>query len=84
MSIVYYPHVFLYHFSHFMVHDHGFSIFIYCLVSLWSQVLPIFPRLVDLSPDRFQDALARILQVVLSCLLATPLVGIAFIYDGIS
>uniref|UniRef100_A0A453FBB6 Symplekin C-terminal domain-containing protein n=1 Tax=Aegilops tauschii subsp. strangulata TaxID=200361 RepID=A0A453FBB6_AEGTS len=26
------------------------------------EVLPIFPRLVDLSPDRFQDALARILQ----------------------
>uniref|UniRef100_A0A0E0FRM6 Symplekin n=1 Tax=Oryza nivara TaxID=4536 RepID=A0A0E0FRM6_ORYNI len=26
------------------------------------EVLPIFPRLVDLPPDRFQDALARILQ----------------------
>uniref|UniRef100_A0ACD5VII8 Uncharacterized protein n=1 Tax=Avena sativa TaxID=4498 RepID=A0ACD5VII8_AVESA len=26
------------------------------------EVLPIFPRLVDLAPDRFQDALARILQ----------------------
>uniref|UniRef100_A0A0E0JMS3 Symplekin n=1 Tax=Oryza punctata TaxID=4537 RepID=A0A0E0JMS3_ORYPU len=26
------------------------------------KVLPIFPRLVDLPPDRFQDALARILQ----------------------
>ncbi len=27
------------------------------------QVLPVFPRLVDLPPDKFQAALARILQV---------------------
>jgi hypothetical protein len=32
---------------------------LFCFV----QVLPVFPRLVDLPPDKFQAALARILQV---------------------
>jgi hypothetical protein len=54
--------------------------FLIALIFSGPQVLPIFPRLVDLSPDRFQDALARILQVVLSSLLIALLMGIILLF----
>lgn len=36
---------------------------VWALIILWWQVLPIFPRLVDLPLEKFQMALAHILQV---------------------
>lgn len=38
---------------------------IYNFLNIVCQVLPIFPRLVDLPIEKFQTALARILQVLL-------------------
>lgn len=38
------------------------------LIFLWQQVLPIFPRLVDLPLEKFQRALAHILQVYVNSL----------------